>query len=135
MRNSITTALLLLVPILAFADRYGIDEAISEGGPIPSWLLPLAFVVLLIYHLHDHSKLDGQRVLESYEHEQTARKLFEVRSDLAAAKRELDKATKKYDGLHAGAQSYFKGLTTDKEFASALEPHLDSIEHTAYKAP
>jgi hypothetical protein len=135
MRTPATTALLLLVPILAFADKYGIDEAMSDSGPITGWLLPLAFVALLVYHLHDHSKLDDARARESFEHEQTSKRLYEARSSLAAMRLELEQVKARYAGMHAGVQQYFEGLTTDEEFASTIEPYLDPIEYTVHKAP
>lgn len=135
MRTTFTAAVLLAIPVAAWADKYGIDEAISESGSVPSWLLPVMFLALLAYHLHDHSKLDGQRARESYQHEQTSSKLSKARIDLAAAQKEIAVVNAKYQGLHAAVQKHFEGVTTDKEFTDAVEPYLDPIEYTVYKKP
>lgn len=127
MRHSAAAALLLLAPIATFADRYGIDEAMSEGGALPGWLLPLAFIALVVYHLHDHSKLDGQRARESYEHEQTSKRLSEARRDLTVTKQELADVKYRYSALQSGVHKYLEGLTTDEEFSAAVEPYLDPI--------
>ena len=107
----------------------------SDSGPLPGWVIPVAFIALLVCHLHDHSKLDGERARESYEHEQTAKQLSEARRNIAAARQELEEVKKKYDGLHSGIQRYSDGLTTDEEFAAAVEPYLDPMEYAVYKAP
>ena len=103
---------------------------------MPGWLLPLAFLALLIYHLHDHSKLSGQVALEAHAHGQTAKKLTESIRDLAAAQNEIAEQTKKFELINTVVREYLEGATTDEEFWASMEtffvPIEDPIHRDAY---
>ena len=45
---------LALNHVSAFADRYGVREAMEEGGPFPSWGWIILFFIAVVYAIYQH---------------------------------------------------------------------------------
>jgi len=135
MRLLFTSLPMLAAPVAASADKYAVSESIAGNGAIPGWLLPVMFVALLVYHLRDHSKLEGQLARDRYQHEQTARMLAEAKASLRVAENDAASLRQKYQGLHAAVQQDFDGRTTDEEFTSAVDPYIEPIDYVIHKKP
>lgn len=119
----------------AIADRYGIDEASADSGPLPSWALPLAFIALLIYHLKSTSDMQGEVASAVHRNDSDIKllkddkkrlndEIVKFKNELIEARQEKNNVADNYSKICETLEDYLDGIITQDVFIAIAEKHI-----------
>lgn len=97
----------MLLSSVAIADKYGVNES-SDSGSLPGWVLPAAFIALLIYHLSKVSDLNTKITRDSYTRDEEIGKLRKQISDNQVTEHQISILKKQVKDAKESERSTFE---------------------------